>query len=298
MTCLKAIALSTAIMLVMGGLSPTQAQTHKPLFAERWNNGVSATEPQMQVQRVDANTFVIRQSLRTNFEGPFLYLFFGKDKVMLLDTGAGGLKIRPTIDGLIAKWLEENGRKSIPLVVAHTHGHGDHIAGDPEFAGDPNITVVGHSPEEVAAFFNIKSWPTDVVPFELGGRTLYVIPSPGHEAAELTIYDPETKFLQMGDGLYPGRLYVTGPNFETYRQSIDRVVAFTRTHPVSWIMGNHIEMTTTPGIDIPIGVPTHPHEHRLELPYSDLLQLQAALHKMRAAQISIHKDYMFYMVPR
>src|SRR5258707_342163 len=83
-----------------------------------------------------AKPFVIRPSLRTNFEGSFLYLFFGKDKVMLLDTGAGGLKIRPTIDGLIAKWLAENGRKSIPLVVAHTHGHGDHIAGDPEFAGD------------------------------------------------------------------------------------------------------------------------------------------------------------------
>src|SRR5476651_2528012 len=55
MTRLKSIAVSTAMMLAMGGLSPTQAQTHKPLFAEKWHDGVSATEPEMQVQRVDPN---------------------------------------------------------------------------------------------------------------------------------------------------------------------------------------------------------------------------------------------------
>jgi hypothetical protein len=41
---------------------------HSPLF-KPWINGVSADEPQMQVQRYDDDTYVIRQSIRSNFEG-------------------------------------------------------------------------------------------------------------------------------------------------------------------------------------------------------------------------------------
>jgi hydroxyacylglutathione hydrolase len=288
-------SVAVAVMLVSATARAEPAK--KPLFAEKWIDAAHGAEPEMQVQRVDADTFVIRQSIKTNFEGPFLYLFFGTDKVLLLDTGAGGLKIRPTIDGVIAKWLAEKGRKSIPLVVAHTHAHGDHIAGDGEFAGDPNVTVVGHKPDDVAAFFAIKSWPTEIVPFDLGGRVLQIIPSPGHEPAEITVYDPETKFLQMGDELYPGRLYVSGGQFETYRDTIDRVVSFTKSHPVSWVMGNHIEMTRTPGRDYPMHTPSHPNEHPLELPYACLLELQGSLHKMTGIQLDVHKDFIVYPVP-
>ena len=292
--------LRTALLISTCALAATLAQAEpakKPLFAEKWIDATHGPEPDMQVQQVDANTFVIRQSIKTNFEGPFLYLFFGNDKALLLDTGAGGLKIRPTIDGVIAKWLAAKGKTSIPLIVAHTHAHGDHIAGDAEFASDPNVTVVGHKPEDVAAFFGIKTWPTEIVPFDLGGRVLQIIPSPGHEPAEITVYDPETKLLQMGDELYPGRLYVTAGNFETFRDTVDRIVTFTRTHAVSWVMGNHIEMTAKPGRDYPMHTAAHPNEHPLELPYADLLKLQASMHKMTGAQLDIHKDFILYPTP-
>src|SRR5258708_23220362 len=86
----------------------------KPLF-QPWIDGTEAAEPQMQVQRYDADTFVIRQSVKTNFEAPFLYLLFGKDRVLLLDSGAGGLKIRPTVDGVIADSLKAPHQPSTPL---------------------------------------------------------------------------------------------------------------------------------------------------------------------------------------
>jgi hypothetical protein len=44
---------------------PKHALLFKP-----WINGVSAGEPQMQVQRYDDDTYVMHQSIRTNFEGP------------------------------------------------------------------------------------------------------------------------------------------------------------------------------------------------------------------------------------
>ena len=57
--------------------------------------------------------------------------------------------IRPTVDRLIASWLKAHGRSDIPLVVAHSHSHGDHIAGDAAFRERPNTTIVGLKPAEV-----------------------------------------------------------------------------------------------------------------------------------------------------
>ncbi len=83
----------SAIALVAGcgGLaSAASAQdvASPALFAERWIDGTNAAEPVTQVQALDADTFVIRQSVKTNFEAPFLYLLFGRDKVLLIDSGA------------------------------------------------------------------------------------------------------------------------------------------------------------------------------------------------------------------
>src|SRR5437762_4769140 len=73
-------------------------------FAALWIDGTKSSEPEMQVQQYDPDTFVIRQSVKTSVEAPFIFLFFGNDRALLLDTGAGGLKIRPTVDKVIADW--------------------------------------------------------------------------------------------------------------------------------------------------------------------------------------------------
>src|SRR5690348_18431151 len=91
------------LALALVGAPARVAAAEKPLF-QPWIDGTAASEPQMQVQRYDADTFVIRQSVKTNFEAPFLYLLFGKDRALLLDSRAGGLKIRPTVDGVNADW--------------------------------------------------------------------------------------------------------------------------------------------------------------------------------------------------
>jgi glyoxylase-like metal-dependent hydrolase (beta-lactamase superfamily II) len=289
-----------AALTLLGGLVANAASTPSPPFAQRWINGTH-DEPQMQVQRYDADTYVIRQSVKTNVEAPFIFLFFGSDKVLEIDTGAGGLKIRPTIDAVIADWMKHKGVASLQLVVAHSHAHGDHIAGDAEFADRPNTVVVGHSPEQVAQFFNIRSWPNDVAPFNVGGRELDIIPMPGHELAEIALYDRRTHLLLTGDALYPGRLYIpTDPvdQFPAYRASVDRVAHYTRSLGVSWILGNHIEMSTTPSRDYPMHAATHPNEHVLQLPYASLLELQAAVDKMGdKSRLEVHRDFIIYPLP-
>jgi hydroxyacylglutathione hydrolase len=215
---------ATLTALALALASP--AAGAEPLFAP-WINGQSADEPITQVQRIDPDTFVIRQSIRTNFEGPFLYLLLGSDKALLLDTGAGGLEIRPTIDKLIAEWSAAHGKASVPLLVAHSHSHGDHHAGDAEFAARPDTTVIGLKPTDVAAAFGITDWPRQIATFDLGGRPLSIIPTPGHEPAHIAIYDPKTQILLSGDTLYPGRLYVPANWRAVFRESMGRMA----THP-------------------------------------------------------------------
>jgi len=243
---MKLIALFACALLVA---TPAAA---RPLFAP-WIDGTASSEPEMQVQSLDADTFVIRQSVKTNFEAPFLYLLFGKDRALLLDTGAGGLKVRPTVDKVIADWCAAHRRASIPLVVAHSHGHGDHHMGDAEFQVRPDTVVVGLKPEDVAAFFGIADWPNQVATFDLGGRALEIIPTPSHHPSHIMVFDPRTRALLSGDSLYPGRLYVPA----------DQIGAF-----------------------------------RLELPYADLMELQAALHAMGdTAHREVHPDFIVFPTP-
>lgn len=263
-----------------------------------WINGTAPTEQKTQVQRIDADTFVIRQSVRTNFEAPFLYLLFGTDRALLIDTGAGGLSIRPTVDALIAGWLASHHRSHIPLIVAHSHSHGDHHQGDAEFAGRPDTTVVGLKPADVAAVFGIANWPTDIATFDLGGRPLQIIPTPGHEPAHIMVHDPITHLLFSGDMLYSGRLYVQTDQFASFLASADRLAAFARSHKITAVLGTHIEMTKTRGLDYGFEARTHPDEHPLALPPDAIPRLAVAAHRVAGAPvISNEGDFILYPRP-
>lgn len=269
------------------------------LFRERWIDGTNGAEPVTQVQALDADTFVIRQSVKTNFEAPFLYLLFGRDKALLIDTGADGEEIRPTVDRLIAQWLAARGRKTIPLVVAHSHSHGDHVAGDAAFRDRPETTVIGHKPADVAAFFDIARWPVENATYDLGGRKLTILPTPGHQAAAIMVYDPQTRVLLSGDTLYPGRLYIPVNFLAHNRASVNRLAAFAAKHPIRAALGAHIEMTGAAGQDYGHEAPTHPDEHRLELPAAMIGELREGLKASLGAPDTrqVHDHFIIVMVP-
>lgn len=272
-------------------------EPNAPPFSH-WIDGTTASEPETQVQEIGDDTFVIRQSVKTNFEAPFLYLLFGRDRALLIDTGAGGLKVRPTIDRMIEGWRAKHGNRAVRLVVAHSHGHGDHHAGDDEFRDRPETDVVPLAPEAVASFFDIKRWPRDTGRFDLGVRVLDIIPTPGHQPAHIMVYDARTKFLFSGDMLYPGRLYVPLDKFDEFRASADRLATFAAHHPIRALLGAHIEMTTVPSQDYPMEAATHPSEHPLPLSPAVIRELQQAVAKAGPApKIDRHADFIVYPVP-
>jgi len=251
--------------------------------------------PDWQVHQYNASFYILRQSGCIHYEKPFLYLIFGKQRAMLIDTGAGASSAAAFTEQLMAKWLKLNQRASMPLLVVHSHAHGDHVAGDQAFAAMSGVTLV---PADVAAeqkVFGIEKWPEQTGSVDLGDRVIDVIPIPGHQTAHVAYYDRATGILLTGDHLYPGRLYIT--DLPAYVASTHRLVEFTRARAVAHILGCHIEQSSTPYVDYPVGTKYQPHEHSLELGRSHLLELMAALDALMGvpARVALRD---FTIVPR
>ncbi|WP_433383708.1 MBL fold metallo-hydrolase [Actinoplanes sp. CA-142083] len=257
-------------------------------------------EPAIQVHFYDEHTAILRQSKRLNYEAPFIFLLFGNDRALLLDTGATAdpesFPLRATVDSLIDAWHQEHPRDAYELVVAHTHGHGDHVAADPQFADRPATTVVPHQNEAVRAFFGLTDEPTSHALFDLGGRVLEVIGSPGHHEAAVTIHDPWTGILFTGDTVLPGRLYVA--DHAAYLATLESLVAFAGTHTVTHVLGCHIEMTRKPGRDYPLGAQYQPRERALQMTAAHLTAIRDATAQATGRPgIHRHPDFILYNEP-
>ena len=145
----------------------------------------------------------------------------------------------------------------LPLTVVNSHSHFDHVGDNWRFRevrlldcpreierlrqgfrlseGDANISPAAfHYPGKL--WFDpadLQVRPCRVKPvregdcFELGGRRLKVIASPGHSEDGLVLADEENRLLFTGDTVYPGPLYAhradSGP--DRYRDTILRLAA-------------------------------------------------------------------------
>jgi hydroxyacylglutathione hydrolase len=242
-----------------------------------WNEGakdctVSPQNP-LQVHMYESQTFILRQSLCSNFEANFLYLLVGSDKALLIDTGAVADPKEMPLAKTITELLPDQKGEKIPLLVVHTHRHLDHRAGDPQFASLSFVQIVPVDLEGVQAFFGFSNWPNEIARMDLGDRIVDVIPTPGHDRTHLVFYDNRTGILFSGDFLMPGRLIIE--DTAAYHQSALRVLDSLKARPLTHILGGHIELNTA-GRAYRFGSHYHPNEHRLELAREDLAALPAA----------------------
>lgn len=254
------------------------------------------TDPPIQVVQYNYNTWILRQNKCINYEAPFLFLFLGYKKALLMDTGAtedeNQFPLYATVKRLINEW-EKIINTRVELIVAHTHNHNDHIAGDIQFKHKPNTTVVGLEVDDVKSYFKIENWPLENSKIDLGKRVIEVIPIPGHQKASIAVYDYETKILLSGDSFYPGRLYIR--DWQPFKLSIQRLIDFTNSHKIAYLLGNHIEMTKKPGKDYPVGTIFQPEEHILPLKIKDLQLLNKALIRLgENPTYEIHDNFIIY----
>jgi glyoxylase-like metal-dependent hydrolase (beta-lactamase superfamily II) len=235
--------------------------------------------PEWQVHEYNPNFYILRQSGCTDYEKPFVYLIFGKQRALLFDTGSRNGNLAPTLQRVVHNWLERNSRAGIPIIVTHSHSHSDHVAGDAAIRAltDPAmpITFVAAKVADEQAFFHVPAWPDGLGNVDLGDRVIDLVPIPGHDVASVALYDRLTGILLTGDSLYAGRLYIH--DLAEFQKSTERLIDFTRGKPVAHILGCHIEETRTPFLDYAIGTIYQPDEHALELSRGALLELEDAL---------------------
>ena len=235
----------------------------------------------IQVVRYNVDTWILRQNKCVHYEAPFMFLFIGDNKALLVDTGATGdennFPLYRIVNTILTDWQTLH-KNTVQLIVAHTHGHRDHIEGDAQFRGKADIEVVGVDVESIKKYFSIQHWPEDNSSIELGGRLVEILPIPGHQRASISFYDHSSRLFLTGDTFYPGRLYVE--DWAAFKQSIDKLLEFAEHHEISYILGNHIEMSSSPGIDYPTGSTFQPEEHRLPLTIYDLQSLKLALDQL------------------
>ena len=274
------LALVTACTFGARSSGPIEGVVGGSLPTRMYAGGATCTgTPSLLVHAYNDDTVILRQPACTNYEKPFLYMLFGTRTVLLLDSGAGGLDVAADVDRVVQAWRRRHGGRPMQLVVAHSHAHADHVAGDSLFARMPNVTVIGRDTAAVREFFGVRRWPDDSATFDLGNRIIDVLPIPGHQPASIALYDRQTQLLLTGDTFYPGRLYVR--DTVAFALSIRRLLAFTASHPVRALLGTHIENSDVPGVDYVIGTVDQPREHALALSVANLRSLDSAITTMR-----------------
>ena len=172
------------------------------------------------------------------------FLIFGKDKALLLDTCTGVVPLRETVEYFT----------DLPVTVLNSHDHFDHMGGnycfDDILCYDLPSAVLhltnGPTDQELKEILDRKKTfymhlqyfgfqIPDTIPgkapkgtvedgqiIDLGGRSLEVIHTPGHQPSCIMLLDRENKLLFTGDMFYPGPMYCMfdDSSFPDYVKSI------------------------------------------------------------------------------
>lgn len=162
-----------------------------------------------------------------HFQEVASFLIEGSRCALLFDSGMGLGNIKAVVDALTNK----------PVTLVNSHSHFDHVGGNWQF-GETHLLNVpeavrklengfslpeddeNRSPE--ALHLSCRPWfdlarfcvrPCRVVPiqegdrFDLGGRTLRVLATPGHSRDGIMLADDANRILFTGDTVYPAPLY-------------------------------------------------------------------------------------------
>ena len=165
-----------------------------------------------EIIRIDDNTWRIEDG-HVRF-----YLFCGKDKAALIDSGMTVPDAKPVAEGLT----------KLPLILINTHADPDHISGNGEFS------QFYMSPKEEGNYRE-HGGEGEIIPvhegevIDLGERPLRIIDIPGHTPGSIAIIDEINRILISGDSVQDGDIFMFGTkrNLDRYIESLKHLQDFT-----------------------------------------------------------------------
>jgi glyoxylase-like metal-dependent hydrolase (beta-lactamase superfamily II) len=277
---LAAAALPALQSKAAGAPTHIDFTSHTPAagsFPKKWICGsvscMDNQDPPVQIHWYNDHTAILRQNKAYSYEAPFMYLYFGNRRIVLLDQGFTQLRsdwdLRKAVDDCIEKWCSRYRRNPVDmeLLLAFSHLHSDHWAAMDQFADRPNTRMMGLTHEEMLGFWGMKNYPEERVTLDLGGREVWIWGSPGHVISEFAYYDTYTHILYTGDMFYRGRCYISFWNH--WFASMKRLIDFVDRYPVTHVVGCHVEISAK-GEDYPYGITYQPDEAPVQLTVGEL----------------------------
>ena len=247
---------------------------------------VPVSDPWFEVYKPAPGVFAIYEPHQA--EETIGYLIVGQKRALLFDTGMGISDIKKVTSELT----------NLPIIVLNSHTHDDHVGGNWEFdtvyGMDTDFTrtnakgsredaqaeitpgqICGSLPKgfDRQAYatrpWKIAAYMHDGERFDLGGRTIEVIATPGHTPDAISLIDRANGLLFTGDTYYPAPIWLFRPetDLNAYAASIRRLAALAP--QIKLVLGAH---------NIPVAQP------------AVLAQLVAAFDSVRAGKISASPD--------
>ena len=219
--------------------------------ASKLENGWFTVEP------IDDRTFAISEY--GHWMKLHSYLFIGEKKGVLVDTGLGVGNIRTIVDSIT----------DAPIHVITSHAHWDHTGGNHLFksfsahalekdwiekSGERYRKDIGawlieepFTKEPPAAFDPKKFRPfhskveqlhEDGDVFDLGGRQLEIIHTPGHTIGHVSVYEQDRGYLATADLLYKGVL-LAGLQYSDPKDFLDSLMRLRKLPKIEKLLPGH-----------------------------------------------------------
>ena len=207
---------------------PLRPQGPQGMPQPKYDEPVVYEGPDVIIRQIDAHTWEGNGHLMAN---ETIYLIEGMEKAILLDAGT---KI-DGLDKIVA------GITSKPVTLIATHVHPDHtgsaIHDFPEIwinaADTPNV------PQFMAGYKGKINYLEDGQVFDLGGRRIEVIFTPGHTPGSAAFFEMDgRKWGYSGDAFGSGNLLLT-TNFSTLLATTTRIEAYMKRHGIEKMYPGH-----------------------------------------------------------
>ncbi|MCQ2227905.1 MAG: MBL fold metallo-hydrolase [Bacteroidales bacterium] len=156
-----------------------------------------------------------------------IYLIEGEKSAILIDAGTYMPGLRKVVEDIVKK----------PVTLILSHGHGDHIGAMEEWD-----EIWMNAADEVLlsdkAYKGKKHYLTDGQKFDLGGRTIEVVFTPGHTPGSTTFLDAKSHYGFSSDAFGSGNLLVF-TDLSTELASSQRLTRFIEKYDIKYLYPGH-----------------------------------------------------------